>query len=234
MPAWNEAANVANTINEIRSSGVSHDFVVVNDGSTDATSRVARDAGATVLDLPFNLGVGGAMRTGFTYAERHSYDAAIQVDADGQHDPRDIERILGGLEHANVCIGARFTGHDTTYVVKGPRRWAMRFLAAVLSSVAKTPLTDATSGFRAADRRAIAQYVRYYPSEYFGDTIDSLVAAIHEGLTVTQVPATMRPRAYGTPSNGTIKSTVYLVRSCFALGLSLMRRGRLRPAEEAA
>jgi glycosyltransferase involved in cell wall biosynthesis len=232
VPAWNEAANVGNTIREIRAAGVEHDLVVVNDGSVDATSAVARAAGARVLELPFNMGVGGAMRTGFTYAARHEYDQAIQVDADGQHDPLEIEHVLAGLKTADICIGARFTEGDSSYVVRGPRRWAMRFLAGVLSRISKTKLTDATSGFRAANRAAIEQYVRYYPSEYFGDTLDSLVAAVHSGLTVTQVPVTMRPRAHGNPSQGTIGATIYLIRSCFALMLSLMRRGRLKPAEE--
>ncbi|NNC13079.1 glycosyltransferase family 2 protein [Planctomonas sp. JC2975] len=234
VPAWNEAANVGNTIREIRANGVIHDVVVVDDGSTDATAAVAKEAGATVLELPFNMGVGGAMRTGFTYAARRGYDQAIQVDADGQHDPGDIERVLTGLEKADISIGARFTAGDDAYVVRGPRKWAMRFLATVISRVAKAPLTDVTSGFRAANRRAIDQYVRYYPSEYLGDTIDSLVAAVHGGLTVTQVPVSMRPRAHGAPSKGPIGSAVYLIRSCFALVLSLLRRGRLRPTEEVA
>jgi glycosyltransferase involved in cell wall biosynthesis len=232
MPAWNEAANVGKTLAEIRASGVNHDLVVVNDGSLDRTSEIAREAGEVVLDLPFNMGVGGAMRTGFTYAARHGYDRAIQVDADGQHDPRDIDRVLAGLERANISIGVRFGHGEESYAVRGPRRWAMRFLASVLSRVAKTTLTDVTSGFRAVDRQGIEQYVRYYPSEYLGDTIDSLVAAVHAGLTVTQVPVEMRPRRHGAPSKGPISSSIYLVRSCFALMLALMRRGRLKPMEE--
>jgi glycosyltransferase involved in cell wall biosynthesis len=175
-----------------------------------------------VIPLPFNMGVGGAMRTGFLYAQRHGYDAAIQVDADGQHDANDIARVLEGLERADISIGARFA-EAGTYSVRGPRRWAMRFLATVLSRVAGTRLTDVTSGFRAANTRAIDQYVRYYPAEYLGDTIDSLVAAVHQGLTVTQVPVSMRPRQHGTPSQKPLGATVYLTRSVFALGLALVR-----------
>ncbi len=100
----------------------------------------------------------------------------------------------------------------------------MKLLAAIVSRVAKTRLTDVTSGFRAAGPRAIAQYVRYYPAEYLGDTLDSLVAACHTGLTVTQVPVAMRPRAFGRPSQGAWGSTVYLLRSAFALSLAIMRR----------
>ncbi|QEO13537.1 glycosyltransferase family 2 protein [Agromyces intestinalis] len=222
VPAWNEEANVGATVAEIRDSAPSFDVVVVDDGSTDATARIAGDAGATVISLPFNMGVGGAMRTGFVYAQREGYDAAIQVDADGQHDPKDISRVLDGLALADISIGARFA-EVGSYEVRGPRRWAMRFLASVLSRVSKTRLTDVTSGFRAANARAIAQYVHYYPAEYLGDTIDSLVAAVHAGLTVTQVPVAMRPRQQGVPSQNPLGATIYLGRSMFALGLALVR-----------
>lgn len=223
IPAWNEERNVGVTVGEVRAASAYYDVVVVDDGSTDATAHVARAAGATVLTLPFNLGVGGAMRTGFAYALRHGYQRAIQVDADGQHNPVDIDRVLNGLLVADISIGARFADVGD-YEVRGPRRWAMIFLARVLSRVAKTALTDATSGFRAAGPRAIAQYVRYYPAEYFGDTLDSLVAACHAGLTVTQVPVAMRPRMHGTSTQSTIGAMKYLLRAVFALCLAVMRR----------
>jgi glycosyltransferase involved in cell wall biosynthesis len=225
VPAWNEARNVGNTVREILDQFMEYDIVVVDDGSTDDTARVAREAGARVLVLPFNMGVGGAMRTGFTYAHRHGYQRAIQVDADGQHNPRDIPAVLAGLERADISIGARFADVGD-YEARGPRRWAMVFLANVLSRVAKTRLTDVTSGFRAANRRAIDQYVHYYPAEYLGDTVDSLVSAIHSGLSVTQVPVAMRPRVHGKPSQNPIGSTIYLLRSVFALSLALMRGRR--------
>nr|WP_315268174.1 glycosyltransferase family 2 protein [Microbacterium lemovicicum] len=223
VPAWNEEQNVGTTVREILGTGRGYDVAVVDDGSMDATATVAREAGAIVLSLPFNLGVGGAMRTGFTYAQRMGYGRAIQVDADGQHNPADIDRVLAGLETADISIGARFSDVGD-YQVRGPRKWAMKLLAAIVSRVAKTRLTDVTSGFRAAGPRAIAQYVRYYPAEYLGDTLDSLVAACHTGLTVTQVPVAMRPRAFGRPSQGAWGSTVYLLRSAFALSLAIMRR----------
>ncbi|SFR95755.1 Glycosyl transferase family 2 [Microbacterium sp. cf046] len=229
VPAWNEAKNVGTTVREIQAASPAYDVVVIDDGSADQTSRIAREAGARVLTLPFNLGVGGAMRTGFTYAQRHGYSRAIQVDADGQHNPADIDLVLSGLDHADISIGARFADVGD-YTVRGPRRWAMIFLARVLSRVAKTRLTDATSGFRAAGPRAIDQYVRYYPSEYFGDTLDSLVAACHAGLTVTQVPVAMRARMHGTSTQGTVGATLYLLRAVFALSLAVMRRARpVRP-----
>lgn len=223
VPAWNEARSVGTTVREIRAADPLFDVAVIDDGSTDETAAVAHEAGATVLTLPFNLGVGGAMRTGFTYAQRHRYSRVIQVDADGQHNPADIERVLAGLERADISIGARFADVGD-YRVGGPRRWAMIVLARVVSSVAKTRLTDVTSGFRAANARAIDQYVKYYPAEYLGDTLDSLVAACHAGLTVTQVPVAMRPRTHGTPSQGPLGASIYLLRSVLALGLAIMRR----------
>ncbi|MCC2033405.1 glycosyltransferase family 2 protein [Microbacterium allomyrinae] len=225
VPAWNESRNVGNTVREILEQFSHYDVVVVDDGSVDDTAQVARDAGARVLVLPFNMGVGGAMRTGFTFAQRHGYQQAIQVDADGQHNPRNIPEVLAGLEHADISIGARFA-EVGDYEARGPRRWAMIFLASVLSRVAKTRLTDVTSGFRAANRRAIDQYVHYYPAEYLGDTVDSLVSAIHSGLTVTQVPVAMRARVHGKPSQNPVGSTIYLLRSVFALTLALMRGRR--------
>jgi glycosyltransferase involved in cell wall biosynthesis len=225
VPAWNEERNVGSTVREILATGNDYHVAVIDDGSADATSRVARDAGAIVLTLPFNLGVGGAMRTGFTYAQRKGYRRAIQVDADGQHNPADIEKVLAGLDVADISIGARFSDVGD-YKVRGPRRWAMVVLAKIVSRVAHTRLTDVTSGFRGANARAIDQYVRYYPAEYLGDTLDSLVVACHAGLTVTQVPVAMRPRVHGNPSQGPIGSTIYLARSVLALGLALLRRPR--------
>jgi len=234
VPAWNEERNVGHTVAEIRAARPDYDVIVIDDGSTDQTASVARRAGAVVIQLPFNLGVGGAMRTGFTYAQRHGYRRAIQVDADGQHNPSDIAVVLDGLDRADISIGARFADVGD-YEVRGPRRWAMIFLARVLSAVAKTRLTDATSGFRAAGPRAIDQYVRYYPAEYFGDTLDSLVAACHAGLTVTQVPVAMRPRMHGTSTQGTAGATLYLLRAVFALSLAVMRRARpVRPDPQEA
>ncbi|TAP45911.1 glycosyltransferase family 2 protein [Arthrobacter sp. S39] len=222
MPAWNEAEAIGDTIRDVLRT-VRHDVLVVDDGSKDDTARVAREAGAVVLRLPFNLGVGGAMRTGFKYAIRNGYSAAIQVDSDGQHDPLDIDRVIAGLETADISIGARFAGRGS-YDVKGPRRWAMSVLARVISMVARAELTDVTSGFRAANERALHQYIDHFPAEYLGDTIDSLVVAIKSGCTVTQVPVEMKVRQAGTPSTGPLKSAIYLARSGLVLCFALARR----------
>lgn len=223
MPAWNESEAVGNTIQEVFDYGPPCDVLVVDDGSRDSTAKVARKAGATVIQLPFNMGVGGAMRTGFKYAKIHGYERVIQVDADGQHDPRDIQAVLDGLAHADIAIGARFANKGD-YVVKGPRKWAMNVLAWTISRIAGTRLTDVTSGFRAANTKAIRQYVDHYPAEYLGDTIDSLVVAIRSGCTVQQVGVSMRERQGGAPSHDPLKAAIYLGRSGLALIFALTRK----------
>jgi glycosyltransferase involved in cell wall biosynthesis len=224
VPAWNERDSVGATVREIGLSNPDVDILVVDDGSGDDTADQAADAGAEVCRLPFNLGVGGAMRTGYRYALRHNYDVAVQIDADGQHDPRYLTAMVARLEDADIVIGARFAREGDPYVVRGPRRWAMVMLAKVISRLAHTPLTDVTSGFRVSGKRAIAVFAAHYPAEYLGDTVESLVIAIRTGCTVTQEPVDMRQRSAGVPSSSPFKAGVYLVRAVVALGLALVRR----------
>lgn len=223
MPAWNEQEVIGGTITELYRMMPDIDLVVVNDGSTDNTSAIARAAGALVIDLPYNMGIGGALRTGYKYARRMNYDRAIQVDADGQHDPKGIRTVLAGLDDGtDISIGSRFA-EATNYKVKGPRKWAMVVLAAMFTRISGEKFTDATSGFRAANKRAIAQYCEHLPAEYLGDCIDACVMAIRAGLTVKQVPVEMRERQAGTPSSNPWKSAVYLVRSFFSFGMAMTR-----------
>lgn len=223
VPAWNEQDAITGTIEEIRACVAGADLLVIDDGSSDHTAARAAAAGATVCPLPFNLGVGGAMRAGYRYALRHGYAAAVQIDADGQHDPRYLPSLLARLDSADVVIGARFATPDDPYKVRGPRRWAMKLLAWVLSRVAHTRLTDVTSGFRVSNRRAIALFATHYPAEYLGDTVESLVIAARAGCTITQEPVTMRARTAGVASHSPWKATIYLFRAVVALLLALVR-----------
>lgn len=226
MPAWNEQETVADTIAEIGGVLPGADILVVNDGSTDHTSEEARRAGGMVLDLPFNLGVGGAMRAGYVFARERGYDVAVQVDADGQHDPAEVGSLVALLrtEGADVVIGARFAGVGQ-YAARGPRRWAMRLLAAVLSRTTRTKLTDTTSGFKACGPRAIDLFSVDYPAEYLGDTVEALVIGARAGLRIRQVGVRMRPRAGGRPSHNPIKAAGFLLRAMLALVVALTRPG---------
>lgn len=223
MPAWNEEEAIGATIADLRAKAPWVDLVVINDGSTDSTAQVARRAGAFVIDLPYNMGVGAAMRTGYRYARRMDYDIAMQMDSDGQHPPEFIETLIEGLGRADIVIGSRFAASDT-YKVRGPRKWAMGLLSFLFTRISGEEFTDVTSGFRAVNRRGIQQYCEFFPAEYLGDTIDSTVMAIRSGCKVIQVPVEMRERQGGTPSSGPLKSAIYLVRSFFAFGISMTRK----------
>ena len=223
VPAWNEAESIAGVIAEIRDTLPFVDVLVVDDGSVDGTAKVARQAGAVALTLPYNLGVGGAMRLGYRYAHDRDYDIAIQVDADGQHDPAYVPKLIDGLSASSLVIGARFAG-EGAYAVRGPRKWAMAMLSWVLSRLARTKLTDTTSGFRACDRDLIALFALWYPAEYLGDTVETLVRILRLGYRVNQIPVAMRLRTTGTPSQSPFKAMLYLARAFFTLFLALARR----------
>lgn len=222
VPALNEEGAVGDVIRAIMNLLPDVTVLVVDDGSTDSTCAVAAAAGAHVVSLPFNLGVGGAMRVGFRYAVEHGYLAVVQVDADGQHDPAGVPALVAGLDHADLVLGARFAGTGD-YKVRGPRKWAMAVLANVLSRSTGTHLTDTTSGFRASGPRAIALFARHYPAEYLGDTIESLVIASRSGLRVAQTPVAMRSRVAGVPSHNPARAAIYLARAVLALVFAFAR-----------
>jgi glycosyltransferase involved in cell wall biosynthesis len=223
IPAWNESGAIAAVIQDVRSNVPSADVLVIDDASSDDTVEVARKAGATVVRLPCNLGVGGARRAGYLHARRNQYDVVVQVDADGQHDARYIPELIRKLDEADIVIGARFGGVGE-YRVRGPRAWAMRFLSFVLSRVARSRLTDTTSGFRACNATVIGLYATWYPAEYLGDTIETIVRSARLGHRVAQIPVAMRERTAGTPSHSPLKAAVYLINAMLVLLLSLIRR----------
>jgi len=194
-PAHDEEASVGLVVEGVRALGFRS--LVVDDGSTDNTSLVARSAGATVLSLPVNLGVGAALRTGFRYATRHGFKRVVQLDADLQHPPEAIPLLLEAADRgADLVVGSRFaSGYDA-----GPRRVAMRLLSVVVSRRIGVQITDPTSGFKAVSEPLLSEFARSYPSEYLGDTVEALLQAGAFGASVVEVPVPMQPRAAGTPT----------------------------------
>lgn len=222
MPAFNEEESVRKVVLEVFEKLPGISCLVVDDGSSDETTAEALAAGARVAKLPFNLGVGGAMRVGFRYALEHGFDNVVQIDADGQHDPAGVLALLARLDNADLVLGARFAG-EGDYSVRGARRWAIVLLATFLSRTAHTKLTDTTSGFRLSGPRAVRLFAEQYPAEYLGDTIESLVIAARAKCVIVQVPVAMRVRAGGRPSHHPVKAAAYLARAVLALLFALLR-----------
>lgn len=235
IPAWREEEALPALLDEIaHTPELKADVLVVDDGSPDNTAAVARSCGVRVVSLPLNLGVGGAIRAGYRYAVHKGYTHAVQVDADGQHRPADIAKLSARMEEtgADIVVGARFAGVGD-YEVHGPRAWAMKLLAALLSRRCGTKLTDTTSGFKLMNRRAFAYFAENMPSEYLGDTIEALVMASKAGLTVEQVGVEMRARQAGEASHNGWKSTIFLLRGLVAVAVALTRPKNTLPDTEA-
>lgn len=232
IPAWNEQGSIASVVASVKQHRPDADILVINDGSTDSTEFEASTAGARVVSLPFNVGVGGAMRTAFLYAKREGYGALVQVDADGQHDPADLDRLLEGLSDADVVVGTRFHP-ESMYFVGGPRRWAMVLLSKALSWMNRGTISDPTSGFRSAGPKAIELFSVEYPADYLGDTVGSLSIAIRNGLVVTERPVTMYFRQIGRPSKNALWSALYLGRATLAI-IATGLKGSRTPREDAS
>jgi len=224
IPASNESASIANVIDKVRTHQPDARVLVVNDGSIDNTAELAEGAGAEVITLPFNVGVGGAMRTAFLYARRNGFRAVVQVDADGQHDPADLDHLIDGLGTADIVVGTRFHQHSM-YFVGGPRRWAMVLLSRALSWMNKGRISDPTSGFRSAGPRAIELFAIEYPADYLGDTVGSLAIAIRNGLVIREEPVTMYFRQTGRPSKNALWSALYLGRATLAIVATGLKGG---------
>lgn len=223
IPAFNEAGSVARVIQRAHAAIPEALVVVVNDGSDDDTAVRALRAGATVITLPVNLGIGGAVQAGYLYASRHGFDIAIQVDGDDQHDPAEIDRLLEPIRTGRVemTVGSRWLGRGD-YVAPAGRRFAMRLLATLVRWRTGATFTDTTSGFRAVGSQGIALFARTYPTDF--PEVESLVLASRNGLRVEEVPVRMTPRRHGQSSIAGIRSGYYMARVTVALLVGSLNR----------
>lgn len=226
VPAYNEAGAIAATLADLRAHAPRFDVVVVDDGSTDATSAIARDAGVYVVQLPFNLGIGGAVQAGYIFAREGGYDVAIQVDGDGQHDAAQIQPLLDHLlahPELNMVTGSRFIGDpdDDGYRSSASRRIGIRIFGFVLSRVTGRPVTDPTSGFRMCDREAIELFARDYPHDY--PEVEAVLMIHAHRLSGAEVPVRMRARTTGESSINTPQSMLYMFKVLLALFVGLLR-----------
>jgi glycosyltransferase involved in cell wall biosynthesis len=223
VPALNEEAAVGRVIDEIRLFDPGFDIVVVDDGSTDRTAGVADDRDAHVLRLPFNLGIGGAVQTGYRFAFEHGYDIAVQVDGDGQHDPSQLPAVLAPVlaGEADVCVGSRFAG-GSGYQSSFMRRVGIRLFASVVSAVVRQKVTDTTSGFRAVNRKGIALFAADYPHDY--PEVEATVMSVKHKLRLREVPVEMRERAGGESSITALRSIYYMTKVLLAIFVGLFRR----------
>lgn len=202
------------TVNKVAACG--YDYVIVNDGSTDDTLEICRAHGLNVLDLPQNLGIGGAVQAGHKYAQAFGYDVDVQVDGDGQHDPRYISRLLASIDDgSDLVIGSRFLDNGSGFKSTFLRRVGISWLGALIKLSTGKEITDATSGFRACGPRAIELFCRDYPSDY--PEPESIASAIKHGLKVSEVPVNMLARQGGESSIGGINSIYYMVKVTLAV-----------------
>jgi glycosyltransferase involved in cell wall biosynthesis len=223
VPAYNEQDCIGSVLEEIRAAEPDLHVVVVNDASIDQTAAIAARAGATVLNLPFNVGIGGAMQTGYQYALEHGFELAIQVDGDGQHDPREIGRVLEPIldGRADLVVGTRFVeggGYRGTRL----RRVGIRIFAAIVSVLVGQRVSDTTSGFRAVNRKTLRLFAAQYPHDY--PEVESIVLLSRHGLRMLEVPVQMRVRETGSSSITALRSVYYMVKVLLALFIGLFRR----------
>lgn len=215
IPAYNEGKNLAKLFKRLIEDCPEYDVVVVNDCSSDSTHNVCKEWGVNVIDLPVNLGIGGAVQSGYRYAQYKGYDAAVQVDGDGQHDPEYINKLFIALEKgANLSIGSRFISGEG-FQSSGLRRFGIRYFSGLIYLFTGKRIKDPTSGFRACDREAIHLFAADYPRDY--PEPESIVNAVRHNLKVSEVPVIMNPRKEGKSSITNIKSIYYMVKVSLAI-----------------
>jgi len=211
LPAYNEEVSLASTVDGCRRVVHAEDILVVDDGSTDRTPEVAARLGVRRARLPVNLGIGGAVQTGYRHALRAGHRVAVQVDADGQHDPLDVPALVEPVRQGrcDMAIGSRYLtaeGFTSTRL----RRFGNRLLSAAIRVSTGTRIADCTSGFRAVNRRVLTSFARYYPADF--PEPESLAILLHAGMSVLELPVVMRPRHGGASSIKPLDGAIYMVK----------------------
>jgi glycosyltransferase involved in cell wall biosynthesis len=225
IPAYNESSTVTNVVEELRHGAPEFDLLVIDDGSTDDTADLGERCGAQVLRLPFNLGIGGAVQAGFIYAREHSYDYVAQVDADGQHDPSELRKLVEAMHEplpVDMVCGSRFLTSDYEYPAPISRRTGIHIFAFLLSRIVSGPVSDPTSGFRLYNRRAIELFARDYPHDF--PEVEAVLMLHHHRLKMREVPVRMYERGGGRSSISTGKSAYYMIKVLLALMMGLARK----------
>lgn len=222
VPAYNEEQSIASVIQSIKTEAPFADIVVVNDGSTDNTSQITKEMGVEILDLPFNIGVGGAMQTGFRFAAEKDYDIALQIDGDGQHDPQSIQNIIKPIleDKADIIVGSRFIG-VSDYKASVSRKIGMWIFSNILSLILRQKLTDTTSGFRGINKETIQFFAENYPSDY--PEVEALVLSHYAEFRIREVPVSMQKRKSGKSTITPFKSVYYMVKVLLAVFIWLLR-----------
>lgn len=230
VPAYNEQAAIGGVVDELRAFDPDLDVLVVDDASHDATARRARARGARVITLPFNLGIGGAVQTGFRYAADHGYELAVRVDGDGQHDPSELGPLVDAVRSggADICVGSRFVGPEG-YRSSATRRIGIRILARTVSLLTRQRVTDTTSGFQVLNRKAIELFASDYPHDY--PEVEAAVMVHKHRLRLVESPVRMRERAGGESSIRGFQTVYYMSKVMLAILIGALRR-RATPLED--
>lgn len=216
IPAYNEADNLIGLVNEICTKAPSYDYVIVNDGSKDNTAQLCQEKGLNALHLHNNLGIGGAVQTGYIYAQMYDYDIAIQLDGDGQHDPIYLDKIIQPIldNQADFVIGSRYIDKEG-FQSSGIRRLGINWFNRIIIKLTGIHITDATSGFRAANREVIKRFSDYYPIDY--PEPESITDLCRFNLRVMEIPVTMRERQSGQSSIRFLKPIYYMMKVTLAI-----------------
>ncbi len=229
VPAFNESGNITRAIADIRKQQMPLDIVVIDDGSIDTTSKEAAAAGAKVVSLPLNLGIGGAVQTGFQYALQYNYDIAVQMDGDGQHDASYLMKILTPIleNQADMVIGSRFIEDNGGFKSSFTRRLGIGFFVRLINLLTGLNITDPTSGFRAHNQKMISVFAHSYPQDF--PEPEAIVMAKRLGCRIHEEAVMMRHREDGQSSIRQLKSLYYMIKVTFAICLQMIRppEGRL-------